>query len=69
MADVRAADLPVGSVVATAAKTWLRAPDRPDGRPLWLHSSGIRCTGWSVDEALTAGALVLRVGDGTAGEG
>ena len=66
MSAPRAADLPVGSVVAHPGTAWIKTAVAANELGSWL------CTGddmstqdWEPQEALDAGAQVLRVGDGT----
>ncbi len=62
-ANPRAVDLPVGSVVATTEHAYIRA-DNSRHYP-WRVTNGGRYSNHDIDEALAAGAQVLRVGDGT----
>ena len=57
----RAADLPEGSVVANAGSAWIK---RSPGTSPWRSTAGIYVPDELVDEALSRGADVLRVGDG-----
>ena len=62
----RAADLSVGSVVASAIETFMNVERDPDGNAWYSTDSG---TGFihgddRIDEELRNGAQVLRVGDG-----
>lgn len=58
---IRAADLPIGAIVATADKAWIRVHD--EHQPVkWRNTDGRWCNGWTVDKALDEGAVVLRPG-------
>ncbi len=59
----RAVDLPIGSVVADTEHAYFRADD--DRHHPWRVTNGGRYAHFHIDEALDAGATVLRVGDGT----
>lgn len=62
--EVRAADLPKGSVVAGQDETFLRRDTNGEFRP-WQGNDGYWFNDAEVDEWLTEhGAQVLRVGDG-----
>lgn len=55
---VRAVDLPVGSVVATARSAWIKHPN------LWERTNGAFYADRDLDSVLAEGAEVLRVGTG-----
>jgi hypothetical protein len=57
---IRAADLPDGSVVANAAKAWIKT--RPAGDTQWCTTAGSHEHDVHVDRALADGATVLRYG-------
>ena len=59
----RAADLPAGSVVADAKRAYFKASD--EGWSPWRGTNGSHYTNDHIDAAIPAGAVVLRVGDGT----
>ena len=63
MSAPRAADLPVGSVVAAASTVWIRT----ENGPLAWASIGraARFGDRSIDQEISHGAQVLRVGDGS----
>ncbi len=72
MVEVRAADLPEGSIIAKGARIYFRIDDRDDNYP-WRSAT----TGWDaindhesgwVDEELRNGATVLRHGYGDEGQ-
>jgi hypothetical protein len=59
-----AADLPDGSIVATADKAYIKNHPTPDAP--WRGTNGGRHGDWQVQEALQSGeATVVRIGDGT----
>ncbi len=64
MSAPRAADLPVGSVVATATKAYVRT-DLPNFYAWSISDSEWHVPDESVDRAIADGAQVLRVGDGS----
>ncbi|MEV1315421.1 hypothetical protein AB0J14_04970 [Micromonospora arborensis] len=64
--QIRAADLPDGSVVSGERTTYIK--DHPSKTAAWRGTRGGHHRDWEVDEALTAGAQVLRVGSEPSGE-
>jgi hypothetical protein len=59
------ADLPDGSVVANDRKVWIKT--HPALHYQWMTTDGTCGQNHNVDEALTNGATVLRVGTGKEG--
>ncbi len=65
MTDIKAAELPEGSVVATDIAAFIRI----DADPPWRSTYGSHVGDWKVDQALQIrGATVLRHGYGDEGE-
>jgi len=63
MTDVpRAADLPDRSIVSGERTTYVK--DRPTPTAAWRGTRGGYHRDWEIDEALAAGAQVVRVGSG-----
>lgn len=62
--EVRAADLPDGSVVANHRKAWIK--NHPALHYPWSTTDGSVGQDHNVDDALANGATVLRVGTGGA---
>ncbi|WP_045740767.1 hypothetical protein [Actinoplanes rectilineatus] len=60
---MRAADLPVGSVVAGKRRAWVKVDVEPSGTWHGSGSNEFEYDDW-VQEYLDKGAQVLRVGDG-----
>ena len=60
MTDVKAADLPEGSVVANDKHAFIKT--HPSKNSEWRGTSGLYCGDWYVDELLSDGAAVLRRG-------
>ncbi|MBE1492761.1 hypothetical protein [Plantactinospora soyae] len=59
--QIRAADLPDGSVVSSTRTTYIK--DHPSQTAAWRATRGGPQGDWDVDQALASGAEVLRVGD------
>ncbi len=66
MTDIKAADLPVGSVVADRHSAWFK--DHPRDWAQWRGTRGDYAPDHFIDSALDDGATVLRHGYGNEGE-
>lgn len=64
-----ARDLPIGSIIATDRKAWIKRYDRIDG-PYWIGTGAweVQTTDTVMDGELSDGAKIVRVGDGTQAE-
>lgn len=62
MTDIKAADLPEGSVVANERHAWVKS--HPSAHSQWRGTSGGYYPDELVDKELAAGAMVLREGQG-----
>ena len=60
MTDIKAADLPDGSVVADDNTAWIK--NHPTVTAAWRGTDGGYAGNWLVDKALEKGAQVLRGG-------
>jgi hypothetical protein len=66
MSAPRAAELPVGSVVAKPLIAWIKAyDDDPEWEGTSSPGGGHLCSNDDIDAAIARGAQVLRVGDGS----
>jgi hypothetical protein len=64
--EIKAADLPDGSVVADNKQAFFK--NHPSANSPWRGTSGGHFGDWKVDDALADGAVVLRHGYGSEGE-
>ena len=64
MSDVRAADLPTGSVVADGEQAYIKT--HPTRWSQWRATSGAHIDDTQVQDVLDTGGAVLRVGTGEA---
>lgn len=63
----RAADLPVGSIVANGHTAWVKTSKADNDLGSWSTTGDDMSTyDWEPQEALNDGAKALRVGDGSA---
>jgi hypothetical protein len=65
MTDERAADLPVGSIIANDHTAWIKVSKADNDLGCWSATSDELATyDWEPQEALNSGAVVVRRGTG-----